>query len=149
MKTALPGSAELLEKGIVCLGYPNNRFPRLIAIDGPDGVGKSSLASWLAWQLGAPAVYLDLFMIRDSKPLRWRTDDLRRIMTTRLDQQKQPLVIEGVRLLEVLDMIGRKADFLAYVDGKGSHGLSQALTDYRARYQPEVHAKLRLKGYAE
>jgi hypothetical protein len=30
--------------------------------DGVDGGGKSSLASWLAWQLGMPAVQLDLYL---------------------------------------------------------------------------------------
>jgi pantothenate kinase-related protein Tda10 len=34
-----------------------NRRPLLIAIDGPDGVGKSSLASWLAWQLEMPSLH--------------------------------------------------------------------------------------------
>jgi 2-phosphoglycerate kinase len=51
MKSPLPESAALLKKVQQCLGP--NRAPLLIAIDGADGVGKSSLASWLAWQLGA------------------------------------------------------------------------------------------------
>ena len=54
-----------------------DRLPLLIAIDGADGIGKSSLASWLAWQLGAPAIYLDLYVIRGSNPLRWRSDELK------------------------------------------------------------------------
>jgi hypothetical protein len=56
MRTALSGSEELLEKVLAHLNP--NRLPRLIGIDGDDGVGKSSLASWLAWQLGAPTVHL-------------------------------------------------------------------------------------------
>ena len=66
MKSALPRSAELLEKVLACLGP--NRLPLLIGIDGPNGAGKSSLASWLAWQLGAAAIYLDLYVIRGSDP---------------------------------------------------------------------------------
>jgi 2-phosphoglycerate kinase len=58
VKAALSGSVALFEQVQERLGP--NRLPLLIAIDGADGVGKSSLASWLAWQLGAPAVYLDL-----------------------------------------------------------------------------------------
>jgi 2-phosphoglycerate kinase len=55
IKSPLPESAALLKKAQQCLGP--NRAPLLIAIDGADGVGKSSLASWLSWQLGAPAIY--------------------------------------------------------------------------------------------
>jgi 2-phosphoglycerate kinase len=58
MKQALPGSEKLLEQVLEHLGP--KRAPLLIAIDGADGVGKSSLASWLAWQIGAPAIHLDL-----------------------------------------------------------------------------------------
>jgi pantothenate kinase-related protein Tda10 len=46
IKSPLPESVALLEKVHECLGP--NRLPLLIAIDGADGVGKSSLASWLA-----------------------------------------------------------------------------------------------------
>jgi hypothetical protein len=94
IKSPLPESVALLEKVHECLGP--NRLPLLIAIDGADGVGKSSLASWLAWQLGAPAVYLDLYVIRDSNPLRWRTDELRRIVNRRLVDHAAPLVVEGI-----------------------------------------------------
>jgi hypothetical protein len=128
MKTALPGSEELLEKLLAHLGP--NRLPRLIGIDGDDGVGKSSLASWLAWQLGAPTVHLDLYLIRDSNPLRWRTEDLQRVVTTRLDQHEGPLIIEGMMLLEALAGIGRKVDFLVYLDGPGTRSLSKMLAEY-------------------
>src|ERR1700745_3187927 len=81
VKAALSGSATLLEQVQECLGP--NRLPLLIAIDGADGIGKSSLASWLAWQLGAPAIHLDLYLVRGSDPLRWRTDELQRAVDTR------------------------------------------------------------------
>jgi pantothenate kinase len=61
-----------------------NRKPLLIAIDGPDGVGKSSLASWLAWQLEMPSLHLDVYLVRDSKPQQWRTDDLERAIAPAL-----------------------------------------------------------------
>jgi len=54
IKSPLPGSEALLRKVQEALGP--DRLPLLIAIDGADGIGKSSLASWLAWQLGAPAI---------------------------------------------------------------------------------------------
>jgi uridine kinase len=33
------------------LGFPDERRPILIGIDGFDGSGKSSLAEWMSWQL--------------------------------------------------------------------------------------------------
>jgi pantothenate kinase-related protein Tda10 len=64
IKSPLLGSDALLRKVQKALGP--DWLPLLIAIDGADGIGKSSLASWLAWQLGAPAIYLDLYVIRGS-----------------------------------------------------------------------------------
>jgi hypothetical protein len=147
IKSPLPESVALLEKVHECLGP--NRLPLLIAIDGADGVGKSSLASWLAWQLGAPAVYLDLYVIRDSNPLRWRTDELRRIVNRRLVDHAAPLVVEGIMVLAALDAIDRKPNFLIYLEGKGGNGLSRRLAAYRARYQPEQRADVRMQGVAE
>jgi hypothetical protein len=145
VKVPLPGSSALLEKVQERLGP--NRLPLLIAIDGPDGVGKSSLASWLAWQLGAPAVHLDLYLNRDSNPLSWQTGELRRIVSARLDKE-QPVVVEGIMMLDALAAVGRKADFLVYLD-EGGYTLSERLAAYRARHQPEQRADLRMQGFAE
>jgi adenylylsulfate kinase-like enzyme len=38
---------------------PNERRPLLIAVDGLDGSGKSSLAAWLSWQLEMPVIHLE------------------------------------------------------------------------------------------
>src|SRR5258706_194814 len=125
LKTPLPGSEALLQKVQECLGP--NRLPLLIAIDGADGVGKSSLASWLAWQLGAPAIHLDLYLVRASDPLRWRSDELRRAVNTRLVEHAGPLIVEGILVLDALGKIRRKPDYLVYVDGEGGHSLSTSL----------------------
>ena len=94
IKSPLPGSEALPHKVQERLGP--NRLPLLIAIDGADGVGKSSLASWLAWQLGAPAIHLDLYLVRDSDPLRWRCDELQAILNTRLVEHAKPVIVEGI-----------------------------------------------------
>jgi hypothetical protein len=147
LKRPLAGSEELLEIVLALLGP--NRLPLLIGIDGADGLGKSSLASWLAWQLGAPAIHLDLYLVKDSEPLQWRIPCLQRILSTRLDEHAKPLVLEGIMLLEALAKIGRRADFLVYVEGEGGYSLSAMLSDYRARHQPEKHAQLRLHAFVE
>jgi hypothetical protein len=77
VKGPIPRSVELLDR--VKTALTPNRLPLLIAIDGMDGVGKSSLGSWLAWQLGMPAVHLDLF-IASLYPIQWLTADLKRLI---------------------------------------------------------------------
>jgi hypothetical protein len=95
-----------------------------------------------------PAVHLDLYVIRDRDPLRWRTDELRRIISARLDVGR-PAVVEGIMILDALATIGRKADFLVYLDGEGGRGLFGRLAAYRARHQPEQRADVRMQGFAE
>ena len=146
IKSPLPESEALLKKVQEALSPIH--LPLLVAIDGADGIGKSSLASWLAWQLGAPAIHLDLYVIRGSNPLRWRSDELQRIVHTRLVEHKGPLVAEGILILDALGAIGRKPDFLVYVEGEGGRGLSSLIAEYRMRHKPEQQAQFRLDGFA-
>jgi hypothetical protein len=78
---------------------------------------------------GAPrkTFYLDLYVIRGSNPLRWRSDELQSIVHTRLVEHASPLVAEGVLILDALGAIGRKPDFLVYVDGEGARGALRGL----------------------
>lgn len=144
LNSPLPRSEELLQHVKDRLGP--NRSPLLIAIDGPNGVGKSSLASWLGWQLEMPAVHLDLYALRDSKPLQWRTDELTRIIGKRI-YCGRPVIVEGVFVLDALDQIQRPPDFLVYVRGADSHYFSDMLSDYRSRQKPEARAQFTLEGF--
>jgi len=65
--------------------------------------------SWLAWQLGAPAIQLDLYLDR-SGAVQWLTKDLARLVAHRID--RGPMIIDGVLMLDALAQIDRKADFL-------------------------------------
>jgi hypothetical protein len=80
-----------------------------ILIHGRDGEGKTSAATWLAWQFGMPAIHLDLFIRRsESKSaISWRTDDLARCLKAR---GAKPIIIEGVLLLEALATIEKSPD---------------------------------------
>jgi hypothetical protein len=83
VKLPLPQSHELLDR--VKLALTPNWLPLLVAIDGADGIGKSSLASWLACQLGMPAIQPDLYLT-SLEPIQWVTDDRRRDVSRRLDR---------------------------------------------------------------
>lgn len=98
LKSALPCYEELLARVQQRLGPDHS--PILVAIDRPNGVGKSSLASWLSWQLEMPSVHLDLYLIPDEKPQQWRTDDLDRIICARIDKGRRMIVEVDVGWVE-------------------------------------------------
>jgi uridine kinase len=145
VKDPIPRSVELLQR--VKEALTPDRRPLLIAIDGADGIGKSSLGSWLAWQIGMPAVHLDLF-ITSLQPIQWLTADLKRAVDRRLDR-KCPVIVEGVFVLDALDLIGRKADFVVFVKGESSSSWAKQLRDYQARRSLPDTAHFSLDGYSD
>src|ERR1700733_1322675 len=92
-----------------------NRLPLIIGIDGRSGAGKSSLASWLAWQLWIPSVHLRLYVERDSEPLSWRYEDLTRIITARFELAK-PIIVEGICLCRALQAIDLDPDYWVWIE---------------------------------
>jgi HEPN domain-containing protein len=146
MKRPLPGYVEALGRIQAELG-PTYK-PLLIGIDGAWGIGKSHFASWLAWQLGIAAIPLDLFLIRDSEPLDWRTQDLALAINSRLNLKK-PVIVEGILLLDALGKIPRKPDFLIFVRADAGVDLGQRFPKYFARMKPESHAHFHLEGYKD
>jgi uridine kinase len=146
MKKLLPGSEELLAD--VKQALTSNWLPLLIVIDGADGCGKSSLASWLAWQLGMPAIQLDLYLT-DLHPIRWLTVELARVVNHRIDNNR-PVIVDGVCALDALDQIKRKADFLIFVrGGYETSSLAPQIAAYRSRQRPDQLAQFTLEGYVE
>jgi uridine kinase len=143
MKLPIPHSGELLDR--IKRALTPKRLPLLIAIDGADGVGKSSLASWLAWQLGMPAVQLDLYLTND-EPIQWLTADLDRAVARRLGSSR-PVIVDGVLVLDALDQIGREADFLVWVDGGGEGRLAPQIATYRLRQKRT--ADFTIEGYTD
>jgi hypothetical protein len=122
-----------------------NRLPLIIGIDGRSGAGKSSLASWLAWQLGMPSVHLDLYVERDSEPLSWRYEDVARITTARL-VLAQPIIVEGICLCQPLQAIDRDPDYWVWVENLGGPkpGPCDPTGDYVAEFNPEANADFTL-----
>jgi len=150
LKSPLPGYNELLVRLKERLGP--ERLPLLIAVDGPCGVGKSTLTSWLCWQLEMPSVHLDLYLIRNTEPQQWRTDDLQRVIEARIGHGG-PVIVEGVVLLDVLTQIGRSPDFLIYIRGESADpdedediaalepDFQRVVREYGSRREPEKRAQ--------
>jgi uridine kinase len=137
------------------------RNPILIGFDGRDGEGKTSAATWLAWQFGMPAIHLDLFIRRSESEsaISWRTDDLARCLKAR---DTKPIIIEGVLLLEALATIEKSPDYLVFVEkAEPQRGRDRSLDDhdlmdtrefalsnqisrYFERHAPSTHASFKL-----
>jgi uridine kinase len=127
------------------LGFPNERRPLLIGVDGLDGAGKTSLAAWLSWQLEIPAVHLDLYMVRGSTPLEFRAEDLAQTLDARA-KLKRPVILEGILLLQALSEIDRTSDFLIYVH-RTSHrsSLPYLVQPYLHEFTPRQKANAVVK----
>ena len=122
------------------LGFPFERRPLLIAIDGEDGSGKSSLAAWLSWQLEMPAIHLDVFLIRDSDPITWRIPALRAAVDgAQFEERKRPVIIEGVLIRQALSSIYRVPDYSVYVERESHSGnMQQELSSYIQQVKPKA-----------
>jgi hypothetical protein len=84
-----------------------------IAIDGRNGAGKTSVARYLAWQLGMPVLETDLWMLKMS-PVTHRTGELKRLIRSR-HRRDRPVIVEGVMMLRTLELIGVQPDYFVFV----------------------------------
>jgi hypothetical protein len=146
LKVPLPRSNDLLD----CIkeALTPNRLPLLIAIDGADCAGKSSLASWLAWQLGMPTVQLDLYLT-NLRPIQWLAEDLARVVARRLDRDR-PLIIDGVLILDALHQIGHAPNFVVFVSGGHERSsLAPQIAAYKSRRKLPERANFIIEGYED
>lgn len=86
--------------------------PKVVAIDGRSGAGKTTLARFLAWYFNSSLVELDLFLTEGG--LVRRASDVERIVRFRLEFRR-PVFVEGLLVLDLLDSIGIKPDYTIYV----------------------------------
>ena len=129
------------------LALTPQRVPLLIAIDGADGVGKTSLASWLAWQLGMPAIHLDCYLEK-GRPIRFKIPEFARMVEGRLGDGR-PALVEGILVIDALEQIGKKPDFLIFLSGSVNKAFESELTEYRNRQHPEERADFRIEGFMD
>ena len=54
----------------------------IVAIDGVDGAGKSTLGRYLAWQLGMPLVESDQYLVQNTGKLDYRNLKLKRLIAS-------------------------------------------------------------------
>lgn len=117
---------------------------KLIAIDGQSGVGKTTLARYLAWQFNISLVESDLFLIPNQGKLVYLNDSLKHVITRRLDKPR-PVIVEGVAVLRLLQDLAVKPNYVIYVsssDAPESRSLKDEIASYEAEFKPATSADL-------
>ena len=122
-----------------------NRPGKLIAIDGRDGVGKTSLGRFLACYFSVSLVETDLFLRRRPR-LTYCKSHIQRIIDARLAKPR-PVIVEGILVLKTLQSISRKPDILIYVTNtsfSGSECFAKDFSDYETTFSPQSVASIRV-----
>ena len=117
---------------------------KIVAIDGRDGVGKTTLGRYLAWQFNVSLIETDLFIIEGTQHIERRVHEISRIVRFRL-KKPRPVIVEGVRILELFQTIECCPDFLIYAEMPGhSTGelMERLLDEYEAKFEPKKRADL-------
>ena len=114
--------------------------PKIVAVDGRSGSGKSTFGRFLSWHFNSSLIELDLFLKEGG--LRHRETDVKRLIQQRLGLRR-PVIIEGLLVLKVLHDIGLSADYVVYVTNENKPkglGFGKELDAYDQEYRPAVIA---------
>ena len=113
-----------------------------IALDGVDGVGKSSLSRFMSWQLGMPTIETDLVIQSASNGFTYDFSILSQLINARHERDR-PVIIEGMCILETMDVLGMQSDYLVYVEVQGYRGSitwRDRFESYDRKYYPRHQA---------
>lgn len=123
-----------------------NVGPKLIAIDGRTGVGKSGMGRFLSWTFNATLIETDLYMIPGRGRPIYRLEDLRRVIDYRLITAKCPVFVEGIMVVKLLELAGLQPDFLIHIScpqhSMGPSRTRDEIEDYEVTYAPTSTADL-------
>ena len=121
--------------------------PKIIAIDGPNGVGKTKLGRYLSCVFNSSLIETDLFSARPG--FEHDYDQIKKIINKRLTRNR-PVFVEGVTVLQILDLVGVKPDYHIYWENvhhsdssiDRADRLGVALRRYCEKYKPKQNADL-------
>jgi uridine kinase len=116
----------------------------IVTIDGRDGVGKTTFGRYLAWHFNVTLIETDLFIIPAEDHVIHLDDQINRIIERRITIPR-PVIVEGISMRQLMQRIGRQADFSIYVTKplhSGSKLLDARLSAYEASFAPYATADL-------
>lgn len=117
---------------------------KLIGIDGRNGVGKTTLGRFLAWQFNVTLIESDLFLCSNTRSVDRRIKEIDRLIKCRL-QKPRPVILEGVKLFSMLKELNRTADFVVYCQSanySSGDSLEPMLIEYEEEYAPTTLSNL-------
>lgn len=125
---------------------PIMRRPRgaIVSIDGRDGVGKTTLGRYLAWQFNVALIETDLFLIPTRDHIIHLDDQINRIIERRVSTHA-PVIVEGISMLQLMQRIARTPDFMLYVNNpkrSSDASMERRLAAYEEAFAPAAHASL-------
>lgn len=124
-----------------------NLSPKIIAIDGRPGCGKTTLGRFLAWWFNVSLVETDLFLFEGEGRYRYLEEEIGRIIDFRMKAER-PVVVEGVTVLRRLAATNRAADFLIYVENASEPKLRPEyevqFKEYETEFKPRQRADFTL-----
>ena len=121
---------------------PREKVFRIIAIDGVNGSGKTSIARYLAWRLGIRAILTDDFLLENPNPdFVYRDNDIKNILQTQT-KLKRIIIVEGVMVLQLLKRLGYEHNYSIKMDAKhrnDSASFSPHIVSYEKQWKDGEH----------
>jgi Cdc6-like AAA superfamily ATPase len=142
MPKEIPEYSALLTKlKPILFGLP----PKIIAISGRDGVGKTTLGRFLSWTFNVTLIETDLYFISNTGT--YDSKSISTLIEKRI-QKNLPVIIDGIRVLEVLKSCNHERDYLIHCeDPKHSNSpeLKVMIETYEAIYKPKENADFEMR----
>jgi uridine kinase len=134
----------------------NNLPPKIIAINGRPGVGKTTLGRFLACRFEISLIETDLFLKGNGRLEYRHCDAISHMIEVRINRKDRPVIVEGVAVLRLLDELERKPDFVIYIESKddeadkdGGSAWLKDLWEYEANFSPRDKADLKFPTRAD
>ena len=105
--TELPEYAEALT---VLAPVLHDLPPKIIAIDGRPGTGKSTLGRFLSWKFNISLLETDLYLVRGQEHLKYREEAIQSVIKSRMDSDR-PMIFEGMIALKLLNQLNHTPSF--------------------------------------
>ncbi len=117
---------------------------KVIAIDGKNNSGKTTLGRYLAWHYNVSLIETDLFRLPTNGKLEYNQDEIRRIIECRLKSQR-PVILESAIAQQLLQNINIEANFIIHIVNEAyerDDWLVSILAEYEKEFKPRETANV-------